>query len=284
MATAPTPAPSPMAGYATAAGSLLNAYAASEASKAAAINQQTGLLLQARDALAVANVRAQYSEQYTAIQAGRTLKKAEIEAQNYTIAGNQLLKNLRSTNASLRARAAANGVSLASGSISDIQQQNVDATMRDVAVADFNSLAARVFGFEDASAMMESTQIQNIINDYTAKQGYMQAELTGAAGVKSAGLLANARLVDTGITALRTVQIPRSNTTFGTKGLDQHFFGSGTGGIKRWQQDELNRARSPCVQQAVCPCSRSACSRPTMARSSVRRRKARTRWRSWLTA
>ena len=207
MATAPTTPTSPMAGYATAAGSLLNAYAAGEASKAAAINQQTGLLLQARDALAVANVRAQYSEQYTAIQAGRTLKKAEIEAQNYTIAGNQLLKNLRSTNASLRARAAANGVSLASGSISDIQQQNVDATMRDVAVADFNSLAARVFGFEDASAMMESTQIQNIINDYTAKQGYMQAELTGAAGVRNAGLLANARLVDTGITALRTVKI-----------------------------------------------------------------------------
>jgi hypothetical protein len=195
-----------MAGYATAAGSLLNAYAAGEASKAAAINQQTGLLLQARDTLAVSNVRAQYSEQYAAIQAGRTLKKAEIEAQNYTIAGNQLLKNMRSTNAAIRARAAANGVAIGSGSVAAVTQENVNATMRDVGVADFNSLAARVFGFEDASAMMESTQIQNIINGYTAARGYAQAEMTGESGIKTAGLLSNARLVDTGITALRTVK------------------------------------------------------------------------------
>jgi hypothetical protein len=195
-----------MAGYAMAAGSLLNAYASGEASKAAAINQQTGLLLQARDALAVSNVRSQYSEQYAAIQAGRTLKKAEIEAQNYTIAGNQLLKNMRSTNAAIRARAAANGVSIGSGSVAAVTQENVNATMRDVGVADFNSLAARVFGFEDASAMMESTQIQNIINGYTAARGYAQAEMTGQSGINTAGLLSNARLVDTGITALRTVK------------------------------------------------------------------------------
>lgn len=190
-----------------AAGSFLGAYAAGEASKAAAINQQTGLLLQARDTLAVANVRSQYSEQYAAIQAGRTLKKAEIEAQNYTIAGNQLLKNMRSTNAAIRARAAANGVALGSGSVAAVTQENVSATMRDVGVADFNSLAARVFGFEDASAMMESTQIQNIINGYTAARGYAQAEMTGESGIKTAGLLSNARLVETGITALRTVKL-----------------------------------------------------------------------------
>jgi hypothetical protein len=195
-----------MPGYAMAAGSLLSAYASGEASRAAAINQQTGLMLQARDALAVSNVRSQYSEQYAAIQAGRTLKRAEIDAQNFTIAGNQLLKNMRSTNAAIRARAAANGVALGSGSVAAVTQENVNATMRDVGVADFNSLAARVFGFEDASAMMESTQIQNIINGYTAARGIEQADMTGASGVRTAGLLSNARLLDTGITALRTVK------------------------------------------------------------------------------
>lgn len=208
MATEPTtPNQGPgAAGYATAAAGLLNAYAASQAGMAAAINQQTGLLLNARNALAVANVRADYSEQYAQIQAGRTLKKAEIEAQNYTIAGNQLLKNMRTTNAAIRARAAANGVALGSGSVQSVQQNNTDATMRDVGVADFNALAARVYGFEDASAMMESTQIQNIINNYTAQQGVMNADIAGASAVSSAGLLGNIKLADSMVTAARTIK------------------------------------------------------------------------------
>lgn len=207
MATAPTtPQTSPAAGYAMAGAGILNAYASGQQAMASAINQQTGLLLQARDALAVANVRAEYAEQYATIQAGRTLKKAEIEAQNYTIAGNQLLRNMRVTNAAIRARAAANGVALGSGSVEAVRQQNVNATMRDVAVADFNALAARVFGFEDASAMLESTQIQNILNNYTAQRGAESAELAGSAGVRNAGLLSNARLAESGIDAMRIIK------------------------------------------------------------------------------
>lgn len=207
MAAAPTTTQTnPAAGYALAGAGILNAYASGQAGMAAAINQQTGMMLQARDALAVANVRSEYAEQYAAIQAGRTLKKAEIEAQNYTIAGNQLLRNMRATNASIRARAAANGVALGSGSFDAMQQQNVNATMRDVAVADFNALAARVFGFEDASAMMESTQIQNILNNYTAQRGVESSELAGAAGVRSAGLLSNVQLTNAAITGLRTIK------------------------------------------------------------------------------
>jgi hypothetical protein len=183
---------------------FLNAYASGQAAKAAAIQQQTGYLLQARNNLAIAEVRADYNEQYAAIQAGRTLKKAELEALNYKMAGNQLLKNLRSTNAAARARAAANGVALGSGSIEAVQRENVSATMRDVAVSDFNALAARVFGFEDASAMMETTQIQNIMDKYAAQTGAQQLEMAGAAGVKQAGLLANAKLVEGGINFART--------------------------------------------------------------------------------
>jgi hypothetical protein len=186
------------------AAGFLNAYASGQAAKAAAIQQQTGYLLQARNNLAIAEVRADYNEQYAAIQAGRTLKKAELEALNYKMAGNQLLKNLRSTNAAARARAAANGVALGSGSIEAVQRENVSATMRDVAVSDFNALAARVFGFEDASAMMETTQIQNIMDKYAAQTGAQQLEMAGAAGVKQAGLLANAKLIEGGINVAKT--------------------------------------------------------------------------------
>jgi hypothetical protein len=186
------------------AAGFLNAYASGQAAKAAAIQQQTGYLLQARNNLAIAEVRADYNEQYAAIQAGRTLKKAELEALNYKMAGNQLLKNLRSTNAAARARAAANGVALGSGSIEAVQRENVSATMRDVAVSDFNALAARVFGFEDASAMMETTQIQNIMDKYAAQTGAQQLEMAGAAGVKQAGLLANAKLIEGGVNVAKT--------------------------------------------------------------------------------
>jgi hypothetical protein len=202
MATAPAPAAASSAGTANAmmiGGAVLSSYASGQLGQAAAINQQTGALLQARDNLAISEVRADYSEQYAAIQAGRTLKRADIEATNYKIAGNQLLRNLRSVNASARARAAANGVQLGSGSIDAIQRENTAATMRDVDMADFNALAARVFGFEDASAMMESSQIQNILDMYAAQGNLKQAEFGGAAGVKQAGLLANAQMVNAGI-------------------------------------------------------------------------------------
>jgi hypothetical protein len=173
---------------------LIGAYGESQAQQAAGINQQTGFMLQARDTLAVAQVRADMSEQYAAIQAGRTLKKAEIEAQNYTIAGNSLLKNMRATNATVRARAAASGVVLGEGSVQGIQRENVAATMRDVGIADLNALTARVMGFEDASAMMQSTDYQNTLNLYTARSQAGQLEFAGSSARKSAGILATATL------------------------------------------------------------------------------------------
>lgn len=194
------------AGYATAAAGVLNAYASGQLAQTAAIQQQAGLMLQARNNLAIAEVRADYSEQYAAIQAGRTLKRAEIESTNYKIAGNQLLRNLRSANASARARAAASGVQLGSGSIEAIQRENTAATLRDVEMADFNAIMARVNGFEDASAMMESNQIQNILDMYAAKTNAQQMELAGSNAVKNAGLLSNAKLMEAGVTALRTVK------------------------------------------------------------------------------
>ncbi len=183
---------------------LLNAYASGQAGKAAAIWQQTSYLLQARNALAIAEIRGDYDEQYAMIQAGRTLKKAEIEATNYKMAGNQILKNVRNANSAARARAAANGVQLGSGSIEAVQRENTAAGLRDVAVSDLNALAAKVFGFEDASAMIESSQIQNIMNRYAAATNSQQMEMAGSAGIKQAGLLSNAKLFDAGISFAKT--------------------------------------------------------------------------------
>ena len=191
--------PGQMSGIAGAIG----AYGAAEAQKAAAINQQTSYLLQARDTLMVAEVRADMSEQYATIQAGRTVKKAEIEAQNYQIAGNTLLKNMRATNASMRARAAASGVSVSEGSIAGVQRENVAATMRDVGISDLNALTARVLGFEDASAMLQSTDYQNMLNLYSARSQAGQLDFAGSAARRTGGMLANATLVKAGTDYLK---------------------------------------------------------------------------------
>lgn len=183
---------------------FIGAYGESQAQQAAAINQQTGYLLQARDTLAVAQVRADMADQYATIQAGRTIKKAEIEAQNYQIAGNTLLKNMRVTNAAMRARAAASGVVLGEGSIQAVQRENVAATMRDVGIADLNALTARVLGFEDASAMLQSTDYQNTLNLYSARSQAAQGEFAGTAARRAGGILAGATLAKAGVDYLKT--------------------------------------------------------------------------------
>ena len=181
-------------GMIVAGAGLISSYAASQAQLAAGIQQQTGYLLQARDNLAVAEIRAEMSDQYAQIQAGRMLKKAQVEAQNYQIAGNQLLKNLRATNATARARAAASGVAFGEGSAAAIQRENVQATMFDVGIADLNALTARVLGFEDASAMIQSTDYQNFLNVFAAQRQAGQFTQAGKAARQQAGLLAGATL------------------------------------------------------------------------------------------
>lgn len=173
---------------------FIASYGAAQAQLAAGIQQQTGYLLQARDNLAVAEVRAEMSDQYAQVQAGRILKKAQVEAQNYQIAGNQLLKNLRATNATARARAAASGVAFGEGSAAAIQRENVQATMFDVGIADLNALTARVLGFEDASAMIQSTEYQNFLNVFAAQRQAGQYTQAGKAARQQAGLLAGATL------------------------------------------------------------------------------------------
>jgi hypothetical protein len=184
---------------------LISAYGQAEAQKAAGIQQQTAYLLQARDSLAIAGVRAEMDTLYSSIQAGRTLKKAEIEAQNYTIAGNTLLKNMRASNAAIRARMAASGVAYGEGSAAAVQRENVAATMRDVGIADLNALTARVMGFEDAAAMFQSTEMQNTLNLFAAERQAGQYTQAGTAARQQAGLLAGFTLAEAGIKGAQTI-------------------------------------------------------------------------------
>ena len=180
---------------------FIAAYGTAQAQLAAGINEQTGYLLQARNTLAVAEVNAGFSTQYANLQAGRLLKRAEIDSMNYQIAGNTILANLRATNASIRARAAASGIDFAGGSAASVQKQNRDNAMFDVGLTDLSSLTARVLGFEDASAMLQSTELQNIVNKFSAKQGSSQLNLAAKAARRTGGIMATQTLVKGGIQA-----------------------------------------------------------------------------------
>jgi hypothetical protein len=192
---APTP-PTVMGmseGQACSVSGMLQSYAASQYQRAAAIQEQTGYLLKARDTLAVAEVRADMDAQYAQIQSGRMLQKAETEARNWQIQGNSLLRNLRATNASLRARAAASGVVAGEGSTQAVAAQNVQATMRDLAVTDYNALAAKVLGFEDATALLQSTDLQRTLTLFSAGRQAGQYE-QAASAARGRTMLANINL------------------------------------------------------------------------------------------
>lgn len=195
-----TPAASAM----TAGAGFLMAYGANQLAKASAINQQTAYLTQARDVLAVAEVKAESAEQYAMLQAGRTLMRSEMEALNYKIAGNQLLKNLRRTNAAVRARAAANGVAFGEGSMLALQGENTAATMRDLSIADLNALTAQVLGFEDATAMLQSTEYQNYLNLYQAQRQAGGLEAAAATTRRTGGLMADIQMGQAAINLYRT--------------------------------------------------------------------------------
>jgi len=175
---------------------LLTSIGSGLAQEAAAINQQTGLMVNAINTLAIANVRADQEERYAAIQAGRLLKRADIESLNYKMAGNALLRNLEKANATARARAAAHGVAFNEGSAAFVQDANTAATFRDVGVTDYNALMARVLGFEDASSMLTNSQIQAQITRSSAALQAGQYETAAKAARATGGLLATATITD----------------------------------------------------------------------------------------
>jgi hypothetical protein len=175
---------------------LLSGIGTGMAQEAAAINQQTGYMVNAINTLAIANVRADQEERYAAIQAGRLMKRAEAESLNYKMAGNALLRTLERSNATARARAAANGVAFNEGSAAFVQDANARATFRDVGLTDYNSLMARVLGFEDATSMLNNAEIQAQITRSGARMQAGQFETAATAARQTGGLLAGASLTE----------------------------------------------------------------------------------------
>ncbi len=179
-----------------AASGLLSGISTGMAQQAAAINQQTGYMVNAINTLAIANVRADQEERYAAIQAGRMLKRAENESLNYKMAGNALLRNLEKANATARARAAANGVAFSEGSAAFVQDANARATFRDVGLTDYNALMARVLGFEDATSMLNNAEIQAQITRSGARLQAGQYQTAATASRQTGGLLSDASLTE----------------------------------------------------------------------------------------
>lgn len=169
------------------------------AQKAQAIQTQTANLLQANDTLFIQEVQAQQSDLYNMVQVGRKLEASKREAMGYKMMGNAIARDMRKANASARARAAASGVAFGEGSAAAVEQQNINQAMQDIGVADMNALSALVFGFEDVTAMIESTKNQNMLNEYAASRQAAQYRMAGSAARSTGGLLAGQTLLKTGI-------------------------------------------------------------------------------------
>lgn len=182
--------------------------ATADQQKAAAYYQQGLYEVQAIDTLRLAQIRTDQDQKYAAIQAGRKLLQADLQARNYQMQGNAMLRNLERTNAAVRARAAANGVVVGEGSAAGVQQSNVTATYRDVGVTDLNALTARIMGFEDASAMLLAAKEQADLTMNAAETQAKQLRTAGDFAVRSGGLLSNATLVSGAMDFAKTVKNP----------------------------------------------------------------------------
>jgi hypothetical protein len=80
-----------------------------------------------------------------------------------------------------------------------VQDANTRNTFKDVGVTDYNALMARVLGFEDATTMMTNGEIQAELTRTSARMQAQQYNVAADSSVRTAGLLANAKLTE-GIT------------------------------------------------------------------------------------
>lgn len=177
---------------------LFTGIASSYAQKAQGFLQQAGYAAQAQSNLYLAGLRADKEIEYADIQFRRKQFQTQFEQINYKIAANNLLQNLRQTNAAVRARAAANGVAVGSGSAMAVQTQNVLDTYRDVGIIDLSALAARVFGMEDATNILKAGYDSAFYEREAAISNAKSALRGGAAAAQTGGLLANLALAETG--------------------------------------------------------------------------------------
>jgi hypothetical protein len=198
-----------------AASGLIAGIGAAYAQQASGFYQAAGYSIQAQENLRLAGLRADKVVEYGEAAFKRNLMKIEYDSINYKIQANTQLAQLRKANATALARGYASGVVATEGTYGGIRAANVRAAAQDIAITDLNAMTAKILGFEDATAMLQSSYDSAFYDREAAIANSRTAQRTGDIAVKSGGLMAG-------------VQLATSATnfamTFPSKGVD--LFGS----------------------------------------------------------
>jgi hypothetical protein len=196
--------PSVGAGIGAAAG-LFGSIGAAYAQQAQGYLQQAGYAIQAQSNLRLTGLRADKQIEYAELDFARRQFKTQIDQLNYKVQANSLLNDLRRSNASVRARAAAAGLSPGGGSALAIQEQNIRSAYQDIGLVDLSALVARVFGMEDATKVLRAGYDNAF---YAREEAISNANAMLSAGgyaVASGNLLAGATLTAGAVEFARTV-------------------------------------------------------------------------------
>lgn len=183
---------------------FLGSLGASYAAQAQGYYQQAAYSMQASENMRMAGLRADKQIEYAILQSERRQLQTEFEVMNYKVQGNTLLRSLSKANAAARARAAANGVQLGSGSIANIQDTNVANTYRDVGMTDLSAMVARVFGMEDATNILKAGYDNAFMEREASISNARTLQQTGQYAAKSGGILATASLIEGGYQFAKT--------------------------------------------------------------------------------
>lgn len=200
------------AGQLQAGAGLFNAIGASFASRAEGYLQQAGYAMQARQNLELAGLRADKAIEYADLEFKRKQFQTELQQINYKIQTNQLLSDLRKSNAAVRARAAANGMDLGSGIAMSVSTRNIMDTFRDVSFLSLSALTARVFGMEDATQVLRAGYDSAFYEREAALRGAQSAQQAGSIAAQRGGLLANAQLLEGGLKFAQTFPTKKATT------------------------------------------------------------------------
>ena len=189
---------------ATSLGGAFGTMASASAKEAAGAMQAASYAAQAQEDLRMAGIRADKAYEYAEIQANRKLFENQFTQINYKIAALSRMQDLQARNATARARASAGNVRFAEGSAFTGQAQNVKNTMFDVGMIDLSALAARVFGFEDATNILKAGA-DTAFYEREAALANARAGLTaGGYARRSAGLMAGVQLAQGAVKFVET--------------------------------------------------------------------------------
>ena len=192
------------AGLGAAAG-LFGSIASAYSQQAQGYMQQAGYAAQANANLQLSGLRADKQIEYANLSFDRRQFQTRIDQLNYKVQANSLLDNLRRSNASVRARAAAAGLNPAGGSAAAIQRENVRQTYQDVGMVELSALVARVFGMEDATNILRAGYDNAFYAREEALVGANQALRAGGFAEQTGSLLAGATLASGAYEFARTV-------------------------------------------------------------------------------